>query len=140
MRGLPRRDTTAILRVVSEARELPLDQCPALIEREQDPPQVALVSNVLSAVLGDLCARSHLAANLVANNQDVRVLVRARLLGGGLPEESLLIRGWRREQILPSLLAVLDGRSRLRVADVGREAPFELTPLDPEMNRPTASK
>jgi ribonuclease D len=124
MRGLPRRDLEAILQAVQRARELPLDQCPIAAEREQDVPQVGLVSNVLNAVLGDMCARGRLAPNLVASSADVRQLVRARFQDGPLPVESILTRGWRSVHVLPHLRAILDGRRSLRVADVRSEAPF----------------
>jgi ribonuclease D len=124
VRGLPRRDLSAIVQVVEAARALPLEQCPPLADRDQDPPQVALVSAVLIAVLGDLCARRRLAPNLVANNADVKALVRARLAGEPLPELSALTSGWRAEHVLPELLAVLEGRRALRVHDVRAEAPF----------------
>ena len=126
VRGLPRRDLDAIIQTVAEARGLALDACPVVHGREQDPPQVALVANVLTAVLGDVCARRSLAANLVASNNDVKLLVRARLAGQPLPAESLLTAGWRSAHILPELLAVLDGRRLLRIADVRAEAPLRL--------------
>ncbi len=125
VRGLPRRDLDAILQRVAEARRLPIEDCPAVHGREMDPPQVGLVVNVLSAVLGDVCARRSLAANLVASNNDVKLLVRARLAEQPLPSESLLTAGWRRMHILPDLLAVLEGRRLLRIADVKADAPFD---------------
>ena len=125
VRGLPRRDLDAILKTVAEARGLPIESCPAVFGREQDPPQLGLVSNVLTAALGDLCARRGLASNLVASGADVKLLVRARLAGQGLPSESLLTAGWRREHILPDLLALLEGRRLLRIADVAADAPFD---------------
>jgi ribonuclease D len=137
IRGLRRLDLAAILNAVQRAQQLPLDQCPAVIEREQDPPQVPLVANVLSAVLGDWCARCRLAPSLVASNQDVRLLVRARLQGLLSSEESLLTQGWRRIHVLPELLAVLEGRCSLRVADIGAEAPFDLTPGAPPQSSST---
>jgi ribonuclease D len=124
IRGLPRRDLEAIIQAVERARAIPLEQCPPVAEREIDPPQVGFVTSVLSAVLGDLCARSRLAANLVASNQDLKLLVRARLQGTPPPAESLLTHGWRAEYVLPELLAVLEGRRQLRVADLKAEAPF----------------
>jgi hypothetical protein len=36
----------------------------------------------------------------------------------------LLTRGWRADHILPELLAVLEGKRSLRIADVKAEAPF----------------
>ncbi len=124
VRGLPRRDLEAIIQTVAAARGLPLESCPAVLGREQDPPQVTLASSVLSAVLGDLCIRRELAPNLVANGADVKLLVRARLAGQELPSESLLTTGWRRDHILPDLLAILDGRRSLRIADLSADAPF----------------
>jgi ribonuclease D len=124
VRGLPRRDLDAIVRVVGEARALPLEQCPAVSEREQDPPQVAMVASVLMAALADLCSRWQLAPNLVANGTDVKLLVRARMAGAGLPEDSLLTSGWRAAHVLPELLALLDGRRTLRIADIRADAPF----------------
>jgi ribonuclease D len=124
IRGLPRRDVPAILQVVEQARALPIEQCPRAAERDQDPPQVGLVVNVLQAVLGDLCARRSLAPNLVAASLDVKLLVRARLQGAPPPADSLLTEGWRGRHVLPELLAVLEGRRSVRVTDVCREAPF----------------
>jgi len=103
-----------------------LEECPAVNEREQDPPQVLLVANVLAAVLGDFCARHQLAPNLVANNQDLRSLVRARVQGESFPEDSPLAQGWRQAHVLPHLLQVLEGRRTLRITDLSAEAPFEI--------------
>jgi ribonuclease D len=124
IRGLPKRDLPAILRAIELARALPPEQWPRAAEREQDVPQVGLVANVLQAVLGDLCARRELAPSLVATSGDVKLLVRARLNGAPLPDESLLTQGWRGQYVLPELLAVLEGRRSLRVADLRAESPF----------------
>jgi ribonuclease D len=53
MRGLPRRHAQEIMQAVERARALPAAECPVLSERDQDPPQVAVVVNVLAAVLAD---------------------------------------------------------------------------------------
>ncbi|MHB1426709.1 MAG: ribonuclease D [Gemmataceae bacterium] len=125
VRGLPRRDLDAILQTVAEARNLPIEDCPSVYGREQEPPQLALVTSVLAAVLGDICASRALAPNLVASGSDVKRIVRARLARQELPSESLLTAGWRRHHILPDLLAVLDGKRLLRIADVTADAPFD---------------
>jgi ribonuclease D len=124
IRGLPHRHLAAIVEVVQRAQAFPLEECPALAPREQDPPQMALISNILTAVLGDLCAKNQLAANLVANGNDVRLLARARLQGEPLPAKSLLGQGWRSRHVLPELLAVLEGRRWVRIADPTAEAPL----------------
>jgi ribonuclease D len=126
VRGLGHRDLTAILEAVARAQGLPPEQLPVAMDREQDLPQVAWVTNILNAVLGDLCVRHRLAANLVASTSDVRLLVRARLTGTELPEESVLTRGWRATHILPDLLAVLDGKRSVRIANLRSETPFAI--------------
>jgi ribonuclease D len=124
VRGLPKRDLPAIVQIVQQARALPLDQCPVVAEREQDPPQVALVGNIAAAVLADFCARNRLAPNLVATSQDVKLLVRSRYQGSPVPAESLLTHGWRAAHVLPELLAVLEGRRSVRIVDPRAEAPL----------------
>lgn len=124
VRGLSHRDLGSILEAARRARALSLEELPAPADRDQDPPPVTWVSGVLSAVLGDLCARRRLAANLVASGQDIKQLVRAHAQGLPPPDDSLLARGWRATHILPELLAVLEGRRALRVADVSADAPF----------------
>ncbi len=132
LRGLPRYDYAGILAAVHRGRDLPPDEWPALSERDTDPPQVGLVASLLMAVLGDLCTRSELTPALTATNNDVKLLARARFQGAELPAESALARGWRSRAVLPALLAVLDGRRAVRVADVRAAAPFELTGSPPD--------
>jgi ribonuclease D len=134
IRGLPHRDLEAVMRTVDRGRALPLEHCPRVAEREQDPNQLGWVANILAAVLGDLCVRWRLAPNLVATSNDIKLLVRARLQSNGddaLPAESLLTQGWRSRHILPELLAVLDGRRSVRVADVRAEAPLQVNDAGP---------
>jgi ribonuclease D len=126
IRGLPHRYLAAIAEVLERVHALPEEERPLVAGREQDPPQVSLVTNVLTAVLGDFCAKTQLAANLVANNQDVRLLARSRLQGAAFPVDSLLGQGWRSQHVLPELRAVLEGRRTVRIADITREAPFIL--------------
>jgi ribonuclease D len=124
IRGLPHRHLAAIMDVVNRVRALPEEDCPTVAGREQDPPQVPLLTSVLSAVLSDFCARNQLAASLVANSQDVKLLIRSRLQGEDLPATSLLCQGWRSRHVLPQALAVLEGRRTVRVADIRAEAPL----------------
>jgi len=124
IRGLPHRNLADVMEAVERARALPPEALPVPAERDQDPPQAGLVSNVILAVLGDICARRHLASNLVATNSDVKMLVRARLTGADLPEDSILTGGWRARHVLPDLLAVLDGKRAVRVANVRADAPL----------------
>ena len=124
VRGLRRADAEAIFRVVERARAIPLDQCPQLPERGQDPLQVRLISNVLMAVLVDICLRNQVAANLAASSTDVHLLVKARVRGTPPPRDLLLAQGWRGRFLLPKLLDFLEGRRSLRIADPTAETPF----------------
>jgi ribonuclease D len=131
IRGLAHRYLGAIIEVINQAQALPLEDCPTLFQREQDPPQIALIANVLLAVLGDLCTKKELAANLVVTSHDVRVLVRSRLQGDFLLADSLLCQGWRSRHILPEVLAVLEGRRTVRIGDVTAEAPLIVEEYSP---------
>jgi len=132
LRGLPRHDHEGILDAVRRGRAAPPEDWPALPERDNDPPQVALVTSLLMAVLGDLCARSHLTPGLAATTTDVKLLVRARFQKAEPPPESGLTHGWRSRAVLPALLDVLDGRQAVRVHNVRAAAPFTLTGVPAE--------
>jgi ribonuclease D len=125
VRGLAKRYAEAILQAIEHARSVPLEECPTPTDRDQDPPQVPLVASVLTAALADFAARNHLAPNLVASNQDVKLLVRSRFQGKPLPPENLLACGWRAAHVLPELEKLLAGRRYLRIADIHSEAPFD---------------
>jgi ribonuclease D len=126
LRGLPRFDFTGILEAVRRGRELPADEWPSLPERDNDPPQVGLVASFLMAVLGDFCTRNSLTPGLAATTTDVKLLVRSRFQQSELPAESALTHGWRSRAVLPDLLAVLDGRRSVRIAEVRAASPFEV--------------
>lgn len=130
VRGLAKRYASPLWAALERARALPLDQLPLPAERELDPPQAALVGSIVAAVLGDFCARQRLAPNLVATGQDVKLLVRSRFQGEPLPADSLLTQGWRAQHVLPELLAVLDGRRRVRIADVQADAPLAFDEIE----------
>lgn len=127
IRGLPKRDLGEVLQVIEEACKLPIEECPRVLEREQDPPQVGMMTGILQAVLGHWSGEQQIATNLVASNQDLKLLVRARLAGRPLGNESLLTTGWRKQHLLPLLEDVLEGRRTLRVADPAGDAPLEFS-------------
>ena len=124
IRGLAKRDLSAIVDAVERGQAIPLQECPPMAERDQDPPQVTMAVSILMAVLADVCARWELAPSLVASTQDVKLLVRAEFQGAELPEDSLLTEGWRKQHVLPKLLDVLQGRRAIRVADLRAQAPL----------------
>lgn len=126
VRGMAKRFVTLIWEAIERARALPADQLPHAIEREQDPPQVALIVNLLAAILNDFCAREHLAISLTATVSDMKELVRAKMQNDEPPESNLLMTGWRRDFVLPILQEVLDGKRSVRIANLQSESPFAL--------------
>jgi ribonuclease D len=126
IRGMARRFVQPMWEAIELARKLPVDELPLPIERDQDPPQVALVVNLLAAILNDFCGRAKLAVSLTATMSDLRDLVRARMQNSAVSETNLLMAGWRREVVLPVLQDVLDGKRSVRIADLQAESPFVL--------------
>ena len=127
LRGLPRGEPDAILEAVRQAKQMPATELPELESRDNDPTQVLLLASLLGVVLSDLCSRKRVASNLVASGQDLKAVVRAMTSGQSLPDLPLT-RGWRAANILPELLAVLDGSHAIRVVKPNSPAPFSYLP------------
>jgi ribonuclease D len=124
VRGLAKRYLSAIFEAVERGRAAPPEDLPTAVEREQDPPQQSLLVNLLAAHLAHLAEEMELASNLVASNQELKMLVRARIQGSPPSPHSLLHQGWRATHILPYLQAMLEGRISLRVGDIQKDVPF----------------
>jgi ribonuclease D len=106
------------------------EDLPASVERDNDPPQVNLVTSLMMAALSDFCGRESLSQGIVATNNDVRLLVRAKHQQTDPSDECGLLKGWRREHVLPELQAVLDGRRAVRVREIRAASPLEWMPVD----------
>jgi ribonuclease D len=130
LRGVPRAELPGIVEAVRRGHALPPDECPEPDEREQDPPHVTLLANLLNVVLSEWCARRELGASIVATSQDLKTLVRAHQPGGALPADYSLARGWRGAVVLPELTAFLTGRRVLRVDDPTARHPIRIEPDD----------
>jgi ribonuclease D len=124
VRGLAHKHLDEIFAAIERGRALPPELCPIPFEREQDAPQVTLAVSLLQAALVDFAMKNQLAPNLIASNQDVKSLVRAHVSGDASPAATLLTRGWRAEFVLPHLIAILEGKRSVRLADLRRDAPF----------------
>ncbi len=126
VRGMAKRFVTLIWEAIERARALPADQLPIAMERDQDPPQVALIVSLLGAILNDFCARNQLATSLTATMSDVKELVRSRMQNDQPPASNLLMTGWRRDFVLPILQEVLEGKRSVRITNLQSESPFAL--------------
>ena len=126
VRGMARRFVQPLWEAIERARKLPPDQLPKAVERDQDPPQVALIVNLLAAILNDFCAREKLAVSLTATMSDLRDLVRSKMHKERVSETNLLMTGWRKDLVLPILLEVLEGKRSVRITNLQAESPFTL--------------
>ena len=129
LRGVPRGEVEAILAAVRRGAGLPPADLPAAVERDNDPPHVGTLANLLGVVLVEFCARMKLAPNLVATGYDLKSLVRARQPGGKMAPDSDLVGGWRAEFVRPHLEAVLDGSQAIRVSDPASANPVTVHPI-----------
>jgi ribonuclease D len=126
---LPKRDFADLLAAVARGLASDPHAYPVALERENDPPQVGLVTSLLQAVLGAFCSQERLTQSLVATTADLKQLVRSRIGGQDVPEDSNLSRGWRGKHVLPVLLEVLDGRRAVKIGDLNSTTPFQIEPL-----------
>lgn len=131
VRGLAKRFAGPILEAVKRACALPLEECPRQTERDREPQQVALVVGILNAFLADFAARNQLSPSIIASSQDMRQLIRSRLQGESLPDGSIWLGGWRAAHVLPEVLAILEGRRSIRIANLAAEAPFAYEEVKP---------
>jgi ribonuclease D len=122
-RGVPRGEIERILEAVRVAKALPPDQHPEPEARDNDPPHVLMLANLLGVVLADWCTRNKLAANLVASGSDLKAIVRCRAYREPPPDVPLA-RGWRAAAVLTELQAILDGTKAVRVTNPSAAAPL----------------
>jgi ribonuclease D len=124
-RGVPRAELEPIVEAIRKAKSLPLDQCPEAESRENDPPPIIMLGNLLGVVLADWSARNKLAANLVASGSDLKAIVRSRIYRQP-PPDIPLTQGWRAAAILGELEGILNGTKVLRVASPGSATPLDV--------------
>jgi len=115
-----RKSGTEILAAVKRGVELPEADCPPVVHRS-DPPQVALLAQLLSAAAQTLAAQADVDTQLLATSADLQDLVRWHLgHGNGKPA---LLEGWRGTIVKP-LVEILEGKRTVRVANVKSKHPL----------------
>jgi ribonuclease D len=121
-----RRDAEAIVAAVGRAKALPEDALPELLSRD-DPVQVQVLGQLASIVSNSLAAQHHVDTALLATTADLQEVVRWRL--GLTKERPGVLDGWRGAILGDSLLALLDGRSAIRVGDLRSRSPLRIEPV-----------
>ena len=138
LRGLDRpalrRAGPELVDAVEAGLKIPPDQLPAALRRD-DPPQVGILSQLMSLIANDLAAQHQVAPGLLATTGDMQEVARWRLNGGqGDPPRVLL--GWRGELLGKSLLDLLAGDSAVRVANIHASNPLSIEPILPVAESP----
>ena len=117
-------DAVAQARSIAEA-ELPSN------ERRDDPPQVAVLTKLLSVAVANLAAETDVDTALLATTSDLQEIVRWFLDQEGTPLPEVMA-GWRGEILQESLIGFLEGKKVVRVGNVRRPNPLVFEPFPKE--------
>ncbi len=117
-------DAVAAARSIAEA-DLPSN------ERRDDPPQVAVLSKLLSVAVGNLAAEAEVDTALLATTSDIQEFVRWFLSQDSIPRPEVL-DGWRGEILQEPLIGFLEGKMVVRVGNVRRPNPLVFEPFSKE--------
>ncbi len=130
LRGLDRKilrdGERDIMKAVQTALDLPDTQLPGHLRRD-DPPQVGVLTKLLSVAANGLAAQYQVDAALLATTADLQDLVRWKLDPDG-QGSAVLLEGWRGELLKEPLLGILEGRRCVRVGDLAEDNPLHFEP------------
>lgn len=125
-RKLLREAEREILSAIKVAIDLPDEDLPGHIRRD-DPPQVGVLTKLLSVAANGLAAEHQVDPALLATTADLQDLVRWKLDPDG-QECAMLLLGWRGEILREPLLGILEGRRCVRVGDLSEDNPLSFEP------------
>jgi ribonuclease D len=127
---LLRKAEQEVVSAVAAARSIPESELPSN-ERRDDPPQVAVLTKLLSVAAGNLAAEADVDTALLATTSDLQEIVRWFLDREGTPCPEVL-DGWRGEILQDSLIGFLEGKKVIRVGNVRRPNPLLFEPFSQE--------
>ncbi|PSH05451.1 MAG: hypothetical protein CXZ00_01825 [Acidobacteria bacterium] len=119
-----------VVDAVARARSIPESELPSN-ERRDDPPQVNVLTKLLSVAVGNLAAETNVDTALLATTSDLQDIVRWFLDKEKTPRPEVL-DGWRGEILQESLIGFLEGRTVVRVGNVNRPNPLVFEPFHKE--------
>jgi ribonuclease D len=111
-----------VVDAVGRARSIAEAELPGN-ERRDDPPQVAVLTKLLSVAVANLAAETDVDTALLATTSDLQEIVRWFLDQEGTPLPEVMA-GWRGEILQESLIGFLEGKKVVRVANVKRANPL----------------
>jgi ribonuclease D len=119
---LLRKSEQDVVDAVAVARSIPEADLPSN-ERRDDPPQVAVLTKLLSVAVANLAAEADVDTALLATTSDIQEIVRWFLDKEGAPYPEAL-EGWRGEILQEALIGFLEGKKVVRVGNVRRPNPL----------------
>lgn len=123
-RGDAREKGPAIVAAVQRGLAVPDSELPGG-RRRDDPPQLSVLSQMLSVVSGGVAAHNSIESQLLAPSADIQEFVRW-VLTGRTDDKPELAQGWRGDLLGEPLLDVLEGRSFIVVEDLARPNPLSI--------------
>jgi ribonuclease D len=127
---LLRKAEQGVVEAVAVASAIPEADLPRN-ERRDDPPQVAVLTKLLSVAVGNLAGQADVDTALLATTSDLQEIVRWFLDQEGTPRPEVL-DGWRGEILQESLIGFLEGKKVVRVGNVRRPNPLVFEPFSKE--------
>jgi ribonuclease D len=127
---LLRKAEQDVVDAVTLARSIPESDLPSN-DRRDDPPQVAVLTKLLSVAVGNLAAETDVDTALLATTSDLQEIVRWFLDQEHVPCPEVL-EGWRGEILQESLIGFLEGKKVVRVGNVRRPNPLVFEPFSKE--------
>jgi ribonuclease D len=123
---LLRKAEQEVVDAVERARSIPESDLPSN-ERRDDPPQVGVLTKLLSVAVGNLAAETDIDTALLATTSDLQEMVRWFLDQENTPLPDVL-EGWRGEILREALIGFLEGKRVVRVGNVRRPNPLVFEP------------
>jgi ribonuclease D len=94
--------------------------------RRDDPPQVAVLTKMLSVAVSNLATEADVDAALLATTSDIQEIVRW-FLDPQNPRPDAM-EGWRGQILEESLIGFLEGKRVVRVGNIHRPNPLIFEP------------
>ena len=103
-------------------------QLPGHVRRD-DPPQVTVLTKLLSVAANGIAAEQRVDPALLATTADLQELVRWKLDPEGNPG-AVLMQGWRGDILREPLMGILDGKRCVRVGELSQDNPLMFEPCE----------
>jgi ribonuclease D len=123
---LLRKAEQEVVNAVALAHSIPETELPSN-ERRDDPPQVTVLTKLLSVAVSNLAAETDVDTALLATTSDLQEIVRWFLDSENVPRPEVM-DGWRGEILQESLIGFLEGKRVVRVENVRRPNPLIFEP------------